>query len=60
MSDYETGREARLEGKPFHANPFWGWFRQCAWERGWIDEDTALRRALESKRPARRHCAAVA
>jgi hypothetical protein len=42
MSDYETGREARRDGQPVEANPYWGWFRRCAWERGWVDEDKAL------------------
>jgi len=45
MSDYETGRKARREGQPVEANPYWGWFRRCAWERGWADEEKALRSA---------------
>jgi len=43
MGDYETGRKARREGQPVQANPYWGWFRRCAWERGWVDEEKALR-----------------
>jgi hypothetical protein len=42
MSDYETGRKARRDGQPVEANPYWGWFRRCAWERGWVDEEKAL------------------
>ena len=37
MTDYERGRRARLGGEPLSANPYWGWFRRVAWERGWVD-----------------------
>ena len=50
MSDYETGRKARREGQPVEANPYWGWFRRCAWERGWADEEKALRSVRHPKR----------
>jgi len=53
MSDYEEGRKAKREGRPLESNPYWGWFRRCAWERGWVDEDTRIYRSHESKRPIR-------
>jgi hypothetical protein len=60
MTEYETGRKARREGQSLQANPYWGWFLQLAWERGWVDEDATLQLAQESRRPARRQYAAVA
>ena len=42
MTDYESGKKARLEREPLLANPYWGWFRRVAWERGWLDEDRFL------------------
>ena len=42
MTDYESGKKARLEREPIFANPYWGWFRRAAWERGWLDEDRLL------------------
>jgi hypothetical protein len=42
MTDYESGKKARLEREPLLANPYWGWFRRLAWERGWLDEDGLL------------------
>jgi hypothetical protein len=53
MTDYETGRKARLEGQPLHANPYWGWFRRCAWERGWLDEERLSAERRTSNRPVR-------
>jgi len=51
MSDYETGRKARRDGQPVEANPYWGWFRRCAWERGWVDEERALLSAHTRRMP---------
>jgi len=51
MSDYEEGRKAKREGQPLESNPYWGWFRRCAWERGWVDESTRFCRAHGSKGP---------
>jgi hypothetical protein len=42
MTDYESGKKARLEREPLLANPYWGWFRRLAWERGWLDADRLL------------------
>ena len=42
MTDYEIGRQARREGEPLHANPYWGWFRHAAWERGWLEQERAF------------------
>ena len=39
MTDYEIGRQARREGEPLHANPYWSWFRHAAWERGWLEQE---------------------
>jgi len=50
MTDYELGKRARLEREPLLANPYWGWFRRVAWERGWLDEDrlVAARQDIET------------
>jgi hypothetical protein len=53
MSDYEVGRKAKREGQPLESNPYWGWFRRYAWERGWVDEEKAVRSAQDLKRPVR-------
>lgn len=53
MSDYEEGRKAKREGQPLESNPYWGWFRRCAWERGWVDEGARFCRSQELKRPIR-------
>jgi hypothetical protein len=41
MTDYEMGREARRNGEPLDANPYW-WFRAIAWERGWLEQERVL------------------
>jgi hypothetical protein len=41
MTDYEIGRKARRDGEPLEANPYWGWFRRAAWERGWTEQNRA-------------------
>jgi len=43
MTDYELGREGRRNGMAYHAAPYWSWFRRYSWQRGWHDEDEALR-----------------
>ena len=55
MTDYESGRKARREDEPLHTNPYWGWFRRIAWERGWLDEE----RALEARRTAKRQVGGI-
>ncbi|WP_072396635.1 hypothetical protein [Hyphomicrobium sp. CS1GBMeth3] len=56
MRDYEAGRKASREGKPFQENPYQGWFRRCRWEMGWQDEQRLIAECKEkrSKRLPRR------
>jgi hypothetical protein len=51
MNDYEIGRKARCEGEPLHANPYWGWFRRAAWERGWLEQERVLATPTTAKLP---------
>lgn len=51
MTDYELGRQGRRKGLSFDASPYWSWFRNCTWQRGWVDEDKALRAAAARKGP---------
>jgi hypothetical protein len=43
MTDYELGRQGRRKGQSYNASPYWSWFRRCTWQRGWVDEDQAIR-----------------
>jgi hypothetical protein len=53
MTDYEIGRQARREGEPLHANPYWGWFRRAAWERGWLEQERAFAAPTTANQPRR-------
>ena len=52
MTDYEIGRQAKREGEPLQANPYWSWFRHAAWERGWLEQERehATRKDLPYRR----------
>lgn len=53
MTEYEIGRQARREGEPLQANPYWGWFRRAAWERGWLEAERALAASTIAEQPRR-------
>ena len=52
MTDYEIGRKARRDGEPLEANPYWGWFRRAAWERGWLEQEREHAARATAKQPS--------